>query len=108
MKIFVDRKKELEELRVLSLSEEPAIALLYGRRRVGKTYLLGKVWDREMDDSSMLLVLCGSEVSTMEALQAGDSPLFSRLSWSSRLRPFDYYDLSGMLPWLGISQVAVK
>lgn len=185
MKIFVDRRKELEELRALSRSEEPAIALLYGRRRVGKTYLLGKVWDnpfyylaadttletnrtdllremgqwsdmeifpedyptwrsvfrlmtriaqegpqvfildefqyllgrdsdvvsqltavwdREMNDSSMLLVLCGSEVSTMEALQAGDSPLFGRLSWSSRLRPFDYFDSARMLPWLGLRE----
>jgi AAA+ ATPase superfamily predicted ATPase len=185
MKIFVDRKNELEELRALSQSEEPAMALLYGRRRVGKTYLLGRVWenpfyflaadttletnrtdllrelgqwsgmdmlpedyptwrsvfrlmtrivrdgqqvfildefqyllghkddvvsqltaiwDREMGDSSMLLVLCGSEVSTMEALQARDSPLFGRLSWSSRLRPFDYFDSSRMLPWLSLRE----
>jgi len=185
MKIFVNRKKELEELRALPLSEEPAMALLYGRRRVGKTYLLGRVWknpfyflaadtnletnrtdllrelgqwsgmevfpedyhtwrsvfrlmariardkpqvfildefqyllehgsdvvsqltaiwDREMDDSPLLLVLCGSEVSTMEALQSRDSPLFGRLSWSSRLRPFDYFDSSRMLPWLGLRE----
>ncbi len=185
MKIFVDRKNELEELRALSQSKEPAMALLYGRRRVGKTYLLGRIWenpfyflaadttletnrtdllrelgqwsgieiqpedyptwrsvfrlmnriirdepqvvildefqyllghkddvvsqltaiwDREMDDSSLFLVLCGSEVSTMEALQAGDSPLFGRLSWSSRLRPFDYFDSSRMLPWLPLRE----
>ncbi len=185
MKIFVDRKNELEELRALSQSKEPAMALLYGRRRVGKTYLLGRIWenpfyflaadttpetnrkdllselaqwagveilpedyptwravfrlmtrtnqgdqlvfildefqyllghkddvisqltaiwDREMTDSSMLLVLCGSEVATMEALQAGDSPLFGRLSWSSMLRPFDYFDSSRMLPWLGLRE----
>lgn len=185
MKIFVDRKKELEELKALSQSEEPAIALLYGRRRVGKTYLLGRiwenpfyflaadttletnrtdllrelgqwsgmevfpedyptwrsvfrlmtcidregpqvcildefqyllgresdvvsqltaVWDREMGDSTLLLVLCGSEVSTMEALQAGDSPLFGRLSWASRLHSFDYFDSSQMLPWLGFRE----
>jgi len=36
----------------------------------------------------------------MEALQSKDSPLFGRLSWSSRLRPFDYIDSSRMLPWL--------
>lgn len=181
MKMFVDRRNELEELRALSQSKEPTMALLYGRRRVGKTYLLGRVWkdpfyflaadttletnrtdllrelgqwsgmeifpedyhtwrsvfrlmaqiardkpqvfildefqyllenesavvsqltavwDREMDDSPLVLVLCGSEVSTMEALQSKDSPLFGRLSWSSRLRPFDYIDSSRMLPWL--------
>ncbi|NOQ22667.1 MAG: AAA family ATPase [Candidatus Aegiribacteria sp.] len=185
MKMFVNRKNELEELRALSQSKQPVMALLYGRRRVGKTYLLGRVWkdpfyflaadttletnrtdllreleqwsgmeifpedyhtwrsvfrlmariagekqqvfildefqyllerdsdvvsqltavwDREMDDSPLVLVLCGSEVSTMEALQSRDSPLFGRLSWSSRLRPFDYFDSSRMLPWLPLRE----
>jgi len=37
---FVDRERELAELRALADRGEPALALLYGRRRVGKTYLL--------------------------------------------------------------------
>lgn len=190
MSKLVDRQIEKNELRLLSITGKPEMALLYGRRRVGKTFLLGKIWDnpfyflaadttsetnrkdlinefeqwigkelnaedyptwrsvfrlmfqaqarntninplvfildefqyllghkddvvsqltaiwdRELNDSSMLLVLCGSEVATMEALQAADSPIFGRLSWSSRLRPFDYYDSSRMLPWLGLREL---
>lgn len=187
---LVDRQNERNELYSLSKTGKPEMALLYGRRRVGKTFLLGNIWqnpfyflaadttsetnrkdlldelrqwsnkelipedyptwrsvfrlmsqtqiqnangespvfildefqyllgqkddivsqltaiwDRELYDSSMLLVLCGSEVATMESLQAADSPIFGRLSWSSRLRPFDYYDSSRMLPWLGLREL---
>lgn len=42
--IFVDRERELRELRALVERREPALALLYGRRRVGKTYLLDHAW----------------------------------------------------------------
>lgn len=42
---FVDRRTELRELRALSDRPGPALALLYRRRRVGKTYLLDEVWD---------------------------------------------------------------
>jgi len=179
---FVDREVELDELRRLTDSDSAEMALLYGRRRVGKTYLLSRawddpfyflaadttsqtnlrdlilelarwtgrklevddyptwrtafrllaevsgerpgeifvldefqyllqgeedvasqltaVWDAELSSSPLLLVLCGSEVATMEALQGSDSPLFGRLSWAARLRPFDYLEASMMLPWL--------
>lgn len=42
---FVNRERELEELRSLGERREPVLALLYGRRRVGKTYLLDHVWE---------------------------------------------------------------
>ncbi|MGM0628312.1 MAG: AAA family ATPase, partial [Candidatus Fermentibacterota bacterium] len=152
---FVDREVELDELRRLADSDSAEMALLYGRRRVGKTYLLSRawedpfyflaadttsrtnlrdlilelarwtgrklevddyptwrtafrlmaevsgerpgevfvldefqyllqgeedvasqltaVWDTELGSSPLLLVLCGSEVATMEALQGSDS-----------------------------------
>ncbi|MEX2543095.1 MAG: ATP-binding protein [Trueperaceae bacterium] len=41
---FVDRERELNELRSLAERGGPALALLYGRRRVGKTYLLDHAW----------------------------------------------------------------
>jgi len=41
---FVNRELELAELRALADQGEPALALLYGRRRVGKTYLLDHAW----------------------------------------------------------------
>jgi hypothetical protein len=41
---FVNREKERAELRELLAQGRPQLALLYGRRRVGKTHLLKHVW----------------------------------------------------------------
>ncbi len=180
---LVDREAELAELHRLADRREPVLALLYGRRRVGKTYLLDHawrgrrhfyflaadttaelnrqellrelramvgdavdtdpanypswrtvfrlladlaideplvvvldefqylmakdddivshlvaVWDRELRGRPLMLVLCGSEVATMERLEAGDSPLYGRWTWAARLRPFDYFDAAAMVP----------
>ncbi|HUG26111.1 ATP-binding protein [Piscinibacter sp.] len=179
--MFINREAELQELAELADRSEPALALVYGRRRVGKTYLLDRawtgrrvlyylaadstaavnqrellqsaerlagravdpadyptwrsvlrfvllelgageplivvldefqyllggeddiasqlvaVWDREVSGRRILLVLCGSEVGTMERLQAGDSPLYGRINWSARIGPFDYFDAGRMV-----------
>jgi hypothetical protein len=180
---LVDRELELAELHRLEARRTPVLALLYGRRRVGKTYLLDHawrghrhfyflagdttaelnrqellrelcsvtgdsvdtdpanypswrtifrllasladdepivvvldefqylmakdddivshlvaVWDRELRGRPLMLVLCGSEVATMERLEGGDSPLYGRWTWAARLRPFDYYDVAAMVP----------
>jgi AAA+ ATPase superfamily predicted ATPase len=42
--VFVDRAAEVAELRALAARRRPALAILYGRRRVGKTYLLRHAW----------------------------------------------------------------
>jgi AAA+ ATPase superfamily predicted ATPase len=44
---IVDRESEAEALRRLADDGEKKLALLYGRRRVGKTYLLTNLWPRE-------------------------------------------------------------
>src|SRR5690554_2931739 len=181
---FVNREHELRELRALAARGEPALALLYGRRRVGKTYLLDyafrgtryfyflagettaelnkrellgeikhmlehpedtapelfpswrhvfrlfadlaktgplvvvldefqnlmggtdedipsqlmAVWDREVRGLPLLLVLCGSEVSTLQRLEDGAGPLYGRWSWAARLRPFAYHHAAEMVP----------
>ena len=41
---LVDRHNERNELYSLSQTGKPEMALLYGRRRVGKTFLLGNIW----------------------------------------------------------------
>jgi uncharacterized protein len=41
---FVDREDQVRELRQLADSGGPHLVLLYGRRRVGKTYLLEHAW----------------------------------------------------------------
>lgn len=178
---LVDRESEKRRLLQLVDQEGPRLGLLYGRRRVGKTFLLDRtweegnvfyflaadstpamnrmdlvrdlsawsardldpdeyptwrtvfrlvaelarqrplivildefqyllggdddaasqlvaVWDREVRELPLTLILCGSEVSTMERLQGADQPLYGRLDWSHRLRPFDYFDASRMVP----------
>lgn len=178
---FVDREADLAELRGLAKGSGPHLALLYGRRRIGKTFLLdhaweederfyflaadttprqnrrellrelavwtgrdyeledypswrtifrlfvelagerplvvvldefqylmgseegvvsqlNAVWDREVGGRDLTLVLSGSQVSTMAALEAGDSPLYGRVDWRKRLGPFDYLDAARMMP----------
>lgn len=178
---MVDREREVEELRGLADQNGAKMALLYGRRRVGKTFLLERawedrrlfyflaadstldwnrrellrelqkwsgdeivpedypswrtlfrllvsyadaeplvvvldefqyllgheegvasqlnaIWDREVGAQNVTLVLCGSEVGTMESLAAADSPLYGRLNWRHRLRAFDYWNASQMTP----------
>lgn len=175
---MIDRKAEQRELLELARRARPTLALIYGRRRVGKTYLLDHVWDeserfyflfgestsdqnrlellrefgrwrgeevisedypswrtvfrliltagprvvvldefqylleaeagvasqlnaiwdRELQDSEVLCVLSGSEVSTMQRLTESDSALYGRINYSKRLRTFDYFDAAAMVP----------
>lgn len=46
-KLLIDRQEESERLRDLADSGEAKLALIYGRRRVGKTFLLTNLWPRE-------------------------------------------------------------
>lgn len=66
----------------------------------GVTSELVAAWDRAPQDLPFLLVLSGSEVSTMAHLHAGSEPLFGRVTWSAELQPFDYVDAARMAPWL--------
>ncbi len=185
---IVDRELERAQLEALADSGQRRLALLYGRRRVGKTYLLTNLWGRDrafyftasatspeinrrglireasrwsgrdlrpkdhptwrtvfrtllelrpqqnlvvvLDEvqymasggnglleltselnavwegplnrsGGVLLVLAGSAVRTLEALESGGAPLHGRLDWSHQLRPFDYYDAGHMIAAYG-------
>jgi AAA+ ATPase superfamily predicted ATPase len=176
--VIVDRELEQKRLQELLAAGEQRLVLMYGRRRVGKTYLLGRAWgddtpsfyftaaettptqNREALLSSLaewsgeiihpedyptwrsvfrllldfrspeplvitldefqylgenprelnavaselnaawemrrprralVLVLSGSAVRTLEALNEGGSPLYGRFAWQCRLRPFNYW-----------------
>lgn len=188
--ILVDREEEVAALRDLASSGRKQLAILYGRRQVGKTYLLTHAWDaalrpfyflaaeqtsdlnrqdliRDLADWSgrplqmedfptwrtvfreffdlathgpvvavldefqylladgqgvtsqlvaswdraplelpIVLVLSGSEVTTMAHLNAGSEPLFGRVTWTKELQPFDYRDAARMVPWLGLRDAA--
>lgn len=58
---------------------------------------LNAVWEGELADARITLVLCGSEVGTMEGL-ASRGALYGRVDWSGRLAPFDYFDAALMTP----------
>lgn len=42
----------------------------------------------------------------MERLRAGDSPLYGRINWAARLRPFDYLTAREMVPGLDLREAA--
>lgn len=52
---------------------------------------LNAVWERAHVERPTLLVLTGSEVSAMEELAAGGGPLYGRVDWHAKIRPFDYW-----------------
>ncbi|HET7229794.1 MAG TPA: ATP-binding protein [Longimicrobium sp.] len=173
---MIDRQSEQSELRRLLQRGTPQLALIYGRRRVGKTFLLTNTWPPEItfyftaaattpdqnrrqliedvarwsgqamvpddypnwrtvfrmlldlrapqplvvvldefqylgetqtaleavtselnaaweqrrESRPLVLVLAGSSVRTLEALDAGSAPLHGRFSWKARLEAFDY------------------
>lgn len=182
---FIDREAEVRKLRELTGERPRSLALIYGRRRIGKTFLLTHAWERservlyftasatspeinrrallgearewtgrELRDEDhptwrtvfraifelrpdepvvivldefqylaasddglrkvaselnavwegpihrsegLMVVLSGSAVHSMKALEAGGSPLFGRLDWRHRLSPFDYFDAGKMV-----------
>lgn len=57
---------------------------------------LNAAWEQRRESRPLVLVLSGSSVRTLEALDAGSAPLHGRFSWKARLEAFDYCDASGM------------
>ncbi len=100
-RLFVDLAREAHLIVVLDEFQY----LLGGEDDVASQ--LAAVWDREVGDAHLTMVLCGSEVSTMEQLRGANQPLFGRFDWSHRLRPFDYFDASRMLPGRPDREVAL-
>lgn len=47
MDLLIDREVETAELREMADARTRDLALLYGRRRIGKTYLLTNLWDSD-------------------------------------------------------------
>ena len=44
---IIGRKKEISEMTLVAESHEPEFVVVYGRRRVGKTYLVNQFFDNK-------------------------------------------------------------
>ena len=59
---------------------------------------LQHAWDHHFKSSKLILVLCGSQVHTMEALLSHQSPLFGRMTGQWHLQPLTFSNLREFLP----------
>lgn len=68
---------------------------------------LQHAWDQHFQASSLLLVLCGSHVRTMETLFTRQSPLFGRMTGQWHLQPLPFAALRAFFPdWSAEERVA--
>ena len=54
---------------------------------------LQHAWDHHLRESNIVLVLCGSQVNTMEAIMQHQSPLFGRFTGQWHLQPLPFSSL---------------
>ena len=59
---------------------------------------LQHAWDGHFQHSNLVIVLCGSQVKTMESLQLHQSPLFGRLTGQWYLEPLPFAALRAFFP----------
>src|SRR5919108_4490573 len=59
---------------------------------------LQHAWDHHFKSSKLILVLCGSQVHTMETLLSHQSPLFGRMTGQWHLQPLTFSNLREFLP----------
>lgn len=59
---------------------------------------LQHAWDHHLRESNLVLVLCGSQVTTMEAIMQHQSPLFGRFTGQWHLQPLPFSSLREFFP----------
>lgn len=69
---------------------------------------LQHAWDQHLQTSNVILVLCGSQVKTMEAILQHQSPLFGRFTGQWHLQPLPFSSLREFFPeWSAEERVAL-
>ncbi len=69
---------------------------------------LQHAWDHHLKESNIILVLCGSQVTTMEAIMQHQSPLFGRFTGQWHLQPLPFSSLREFFPdWSVEERVAL-
>jgi uncharacterized protein len=69
---------------------------------------LQHAWDHHLQASNLVLVLCGSQVTTMEAIMQHQSPLFGRFTGQWHLQPLPFSSLRAFFPaWTVEERVAL-
>lgn len=69
---------------------------------------LQHAWDHHLQGSQLILVLCGSQVTTMAAIMQHQSPLFGRFTGQWHLQPLPFASLREFFPtWSAEEQVAL-
>lgn len=83
-----------QEPLLLVIDEFPELLKL----SVGLESALRSIWERVDGSSNLRLILCGSSVRIMEAIQEHSAPLFNRMTLRMQLHPFRVTEISKMLP----------
>lgn len=69
---------------------------------------LQHAWDGLFQRSNLIIIVCGSQVRTMETLQNRQSPLFGRFTGQWHLQPMPFYTLSEFFPaWSAEERIAL-
>lgn len=87
---FIGRRREINLLTRLNTREDAQFLILYGRRRIGKTYLI-QHWAEHLDDTHRVLYWMATQTSTTRQLRSFSQTLLRFSSPESHISPdFSY------------------